>query len=362
MSMSRSLSISVLVFLLSFNAMARQIAATDERIQVHGAKYVSRTESGLSVNRIREDVLSKNPKELGLNPQKARTTTGVILSFQTDSHKIGITFRALPGENRGSEFGVFENEALIREFKFPKTEKPVKLEIQSKDAGSSFFEIALPSWANAEFLSMNIDDNAHLDRLPVAEKKVYVALGDSISHGVGQGSATHKTWPFLLSRKLDAELYNLAVGGGKISIPVAAMLADWGKIDLITILIGYNDLHFDGKSPEEYGEKYNELLDVIRENHPETKIYCITPLYTKNPVSNKTGHSIQEFRETLIRLIKKKGSADKNLHLIEGNHITSEKNLRTDNPSDPVHLGTEGAAMLADELASRIGTDFKKRQ
>jgi lysophospholipase L1-like esterase len=354
MTISSTTLICGLVFTLSINGMARQISAADERIQVHGAKYVSRTESGLSVARIREDVLNKKPKALGLNPKKARTTTGVILAFQTDSQKMGMMFRALPGENRGSEFGVFENGKLIQEFRFSNEEESLQLDIQSKTTGSSLFEVTLPSWANVELKTLDIDDTAKLEKIPNDNKKVYVALGDSISHGVGQGSATHKTWPFLLSRKLDAELFNLAVGGGKVSVPVVQMLKDWERIDLITILIGYNDLHFDGKTPEEYEKAYHELLDAIRTNHPETEIYCITPLFTKNPIAEKTGHSIQQFREILSKLVEQRMASDKKLHLIDGDKITSEKNLRTEKPSDPVHLGIEGARQFSAELSGFI--------
>jgi len=173
-------------------------------------------------------------------------------------------------------------------------------------------------------------------------------LGDSISHGTGQDGYGHKTWPFLLSRKLEMELFNLAVGGGKIAVPVGEMLEDWEQIDLITILIGYNDLHFDGKTPEQYREKYNELLDTIRKNHPETKIVCITPLYTKKPISKKTGNTIDEFRAELTELVAERN--DPNLILVEGDKISSENNLRSDNPKDPVHLSIEGAALFADEL------------
>jgi lysophospholipase L1-like esterase len=350
----QSATVLLLSLSLTSNVLSKTIPAGDERILTLGTKYVTRTENSLHIDRFRTDVLDMAPKDLGMNPKKARTTSGIVLAFQTDSPTISMTFQSLPGENRGSEFGIFENGKFIEEFKFSKAVTPMTFEIQSTSASSSLFEISLPSWSNVELLSVGIEDTAKLEPCPIPSKKTYVALGDSISHGVGQGSATHKTWPFLLSRKLDAELFNLSVGGGKVSIPTAEMLADWEKIDLITILIGYNDLHFDKKSPEEYGKKYNELLDTIRKNHPETPIFCITPLYTKKPVSEKTGHSIQQFRETLVELIGTRNADDTNIHLIRGEEITSEKSLRQDRPSDPVHLGIGGAAQLAEEMFGLI--------
>jgi len=326
----------------------------DGRIQIQGAKYVFSAESGLRFQRHREDVLKMPAKELGLNADKARNTTGVVIAFKTDSRNVRLRFRILSANYMGAMFGVYENGTLIKEYKYKPQEKEAVFEFRAGNSGASLYEVALPSFADVEFQGLEVDEGATLLDFPNLGKKVYVALGDSISHGTGQDGATHKTWPFLLARKLDCELFNLAVGGGKISVPSAEMLKDWEKIDLLTILIGYNDLHFDGKTPDQYREKYEELLDAVRRCHPETKIICITPLYTKKTVSEKTGATIDQFRDELTALVKKRQTADNNLILIDGNRITSEKNLRGDHPEDPVHLSVEGAALLADELVAAI--------
>ena len=335
---------------------AQTVSLADCRIQTRGIQYISQTETGMRFQRHREDVLQLPRKELGLNPDKARNTTGAVIAFCTDSQAITLRFDVLSINYMGAGFGVFENGELIEEIKFNAQTQQAVLTFQSKSSGFSRFEVALPSFANVEFQALELDDASVLGELPDLGKKVYVALGDSISHGVGQDGFGHKTWPFLLSRKLDCELFNLAVGGGKISVPVAEMLKDWEQIDLITILIGYNDLHFDAKTPADYREKYNDLLNAIRKNHPKTKVVCITPLYTKKPVSEKTGVRIEEFRQELTALVQERKKKDSRLFLVAGEMISSEKNLRADNPKDPVHLGVDGAALLADELFGIIGT------
>ena len=47
-------------------------------------------------------------------------------------------------------------------------------------------------------------------------------------------------------------------------------------------------------------------------------------------------------------------AGDSKLVLVKGESISSEENLRADNPQDPVHLGIEGATMLAKELLNSI--------
>jgi len=341
--------------LLSLNAVAGQIiSAHDDRIQVQGTRYITRTETGLRFQRHREDVLKLPRQTLGLNPDKARNTAGIVLAFRTDSKQLALKFRILSANYMGTAFGVFENGKLSRESQFKPQAEEAVLKFCSNSPGMSLFEIALPSFANVEFQSLEIDDGATLQKMPLPKIKVYVALGDSISHGVGQEGTSHKTWPFLLAHKLNYELFNLAVGGAKVSVPTAEMLADWEHIDLITILVGYNDLHFDGKTPEQYKEKYSQMLDAIRKNHPETPVYCISLLYTRKPKSDKTGATAEDFRSVLAELIRERRQTDPHIFLIEGDKITSAENLRTDRPNDPVHLSVKGAALLADKLSSLI--------
>jgi lysophospholipase L1-like esterase len=343
-----------LFFAAGLSAFGRIVDSSDPGFQVRGIRYSERTDSGLRFHRFREDILNRPRKELGVNPKKTRNATGGVLTFCTDSETLSIRFDILDVSWVGTAFGVYENGGLIREFFFPQKTAEVVLDVDSTQKGLSCFEVTLPTHADAVFRNVEICDDAELKPVPESARPVYVALGDSISHGVGQEGATHKTWPFLLSEKLNAELFNLAVGGGKVSVPIAEMLEDWSKIDLITVLVGYNDLHFDRKTPEAYRERYAELLDAIRAIHPETRIACITALYTERPESDKTGHSIQEFRDELIDLVRERQKADARLILIEGDQISSRANLRDGGVKDPVHLSVDGAAMLADELYKKL--------
>lgn len=355
-----SCSVLTVVFLgLAWSSHAGQVVhGGDDRIRFEGTKYIERGEDGVRFSRFNAETLAIPMKELGVNPAKAKNTTGIVLSFKTDSRSIKARFKILEASYMGSAFGVYENGKLVYESQLSRKETAAVLAFKSETEGMSLFEIALPSHSDVVFEGLDIDDGAALTAVPKSGKKVYVALGDSISHGVGQGGATHKTWPFLLSRKLDLELYNLAVGGGKVSVPVGAMLEDWEQVDLITILAGYNGLHSSGKTSEVYAEDYNRLLDAIRKNHPNTKIVCITLLYTRKTISEKTGHTVDEFRDTLTTLVESRQASDKNLFLISGEEVSSEQNLSKEKP-DPVHLSVEGAALLADELAERIVLDFE---
>jgi len=98
MTLIRCLVQSVAVAILfGGSTLAKSITAADEDFQVHGTKYVTQSETGLRFQRHREDVLQLPRKELGINPDKARNTSGIVIAFKTDSATIAARFRILAG-------------------------------------------------------------------------------------------------------------------------------------------------------------------------------------------------------------------------------------------------------------------------
>ena len=336
---------------------AQGIAPNDTRITVKGCQFVERTVEALSFARFPAEHAAMDARDLGYNPEKAAATSGVRLLFATDSSEVTLHFTTpmLP-LNRGADFAVFSEGRLIKEFTFNKSQSAaVALSFDAPDAGIHAYEVTLPSYASPHFKGMELDTGAALETYAY-DKPIYVAIGDSISHGVGQRSATHLTWPFLLSQTMDWDLYNLAVGGGKISVPVAEQLAGLEQVDVMTILVGYNDWCFNGKSPEVFAADYHRFLDTVRGNHPETKIYCISMLYTRQAVSKKTGEPIEPMRQAVAEVVaKRQADGDSNIFFIQGDAISSEANLRGDDaPTDPVHLGIPGARLFAESMHQAI--------
>jgi lysophospholipase L1-like esterase len=344
--------VAFLAAVLSTRAIAKDIAPDNPSIIVSGARYAHKISEGVEFLRFSPDVLALG-MESGFNPEKARTTTGVQLSFKTDSPKIQLHFQFKDGDyNRGSQFIISQNGRHYKEFNFTPKDNAAVLDINSDSPGKAVvYTVLLPVFANPILVGMTIEDDSKLIKLVPSPQKVYVAIGDSITHGTGQKNSA-QTYPYQLASKLNLDLYNMAVGGGKISVTAAECLKDWDKIDLITILIGYNDLHFAGKKNSEYREQYSKMLEAIRKNHPETKIFCISLLFTRKNESVKTGATTDQYRNVVTEIVKARQiKGDNNIFLIEGGQITSEKNLRGDEaPTDPVHMGIEGAAMFADEL------------
>ncbi|WOH39427.1 SGNH/GDSL hydrolase family protein [Thalassotalea fonticola] len=334
---------------------AKTVDLTSENIRYLGTNYVYHQDKQVSFTRHSKATLAVPKMKLAFNPVKAQTTSGIVINLATKSQEINFEFIPLPKENRGSEFALYENDRLVKTFKFKRKDKKFALTYDSGSKQYKEYRLTLPSWSNVALKAITLDDDSELLAIKSARKAKYVAMGDSITHGVGQGSATQLTYPYIVSQALDLELFNIAVGGGKTSIPTAEMLKDFDDIKLLTLLIGYNDWNSPKADVAVYQSNLERMLTSIRKYHPETTIYCITPLFTKSTKAKHVNQPMQAYRQAVIDVVKARQlSGDININVIEGDKITSVKNLREDNPKDPVHLGINGARLFAEQLIKLI--------
>lgn len=344
------------VVLLSVRACvwAATIAPDNPNIRYSGVKYVSRSADGsVAYSRFSEETYKADGVRRGFNNQKARATTGIAMLFRTDSKAVRLTFTIPPdAENRSSTFGIYQNGVWDKVVVFSKRDRVMDLELVSQTPGAEVaYEIVFPNWSNPTFAGMTLDDGASLVECRPRSRKVYVAMGDSITHGTGQ-AASFQTYPFILARAIDYELYNVAVGGGRISLATADMLKDWEHIDLITILIGWNDWRgIAGTTPAQYKAKYAQMLDIIRTHHPETRIFCLTLVREQEGlVGKKSRLSADGFREAVVDIVSERTrDGDRNLFLVRSETFTDLGDYK----GGP-HFHEKGAKKFADSLVSMM--------
>jgi lysophospholipase L1-like esterase len=339
--------------LVSFGQPLKSIAPNDSRIHLSGTKYSKISEEMIEFRRHSDSVLALPITESLFNAEKAKTTSGIVISFISESPEIVLHFRKLPGTQRTGSFGIKQNGEFTGSFKLRyNADTLIAFTVEAVDTGETLFEISLPTWNNLAFTGLEIEEGTTLKNFTPESKKIYVAYGNSITHGVGQ-YGTHETYAYKVAEHFNWELYNVAVGGAKTSSAIAAMLRDdFPEIDYMTILIGFNDYNGEGVDTAKYKKRYSEVLNFIRSKHHYTKIFCIAQTYTKQDTSVRTGIPIEDFRKVVYNIVKSRQSrGDKNIYLIEGNRITDESNLK-----DIVHFSVEGAAAFADSLISVMET------
>lgn len=116
---------------------------------------------------------------------------------------------------------------------------------------------------------------------PQARTIRYVALGDSLTAGVGT-SDYKNSYPYLLARKLSSknnvELVNLSRSGATSVDILANQLAPAlaVKPDLVTLLIGTNDLH-NLKSLKEFESNFSRIATNLKTSN--AKIYALSLPY-----------------------------------------------------------------------------------
>lgn len=214
------------------------------------------------------------------------TTSGICLSFRTDSRKLFIkTDVATPGTRHYFSFDLmvngkladtlqnFDESALPRVYCFePFPGGEFSKEFILSD-GEKDIKLIFPWVAEAVIKEITLDDGASVT--PVKPGKKLLAFGDSITHGY---DALHPSNKYItkLADFLDAEEHNKAIGG-EIFMPQLAQLKETYIPDYITVAYGTND--WRRRDDETTLRAATEFYSNLRNNYPNTPIFAITPIW-----------------------------------------------------------------------------------
>jgi len=320
----------------------------DAAITITGAFFLEKSPQRVVMNRFTEEVL--NNDSTFMNPEKARTQAGVCIFLRTNSRKITFHFERRDSSlHRYSLLGVFRNGKLFKKVAVTADNAPDSVAVVNPDPGGelSEWEVVLPGFYGLNFTGITVDKGSRYEKT-APPRTVYVAIGNSITHGTGQ-AASYQSYPYILARKKKWTLYNLAVGGSRTSWPVATLLKG-KKVDVITVLWGYNDWNA-GFTKEQERTYYRRLVEELLKAQPEAKIYCITPTFTYRTKPKSGELSLDDLRAVQTEVVgafRKKGFD--NLRLIRGESITDSTYLKPKGSRDVVHFTVEGAAKFAGQL------------
>lgn len=319
------------------------IAPDDPRLVATGT-VAEAMDGGLRVfHRYTEAVLATTAATL--RAEHARTTSGVALHLRLAGGGAVLRFNARPGINRGLEFGLLRAGSPPVHIACPRGATTADVRIPAVVEAVEW-TVALPSWADAALAAVQLDAGCQLLPPPAPRAGRYIAVGDSISHGTGQGSATHRTWPFLLAERLGLELLNLGVGGS-MTTPAVAALAGGRPAALISVLYGFNDWNRE-RDPARFRERYRQLLAGLRTAQPAARIACITPLTSTRPPGGQPGGADLAAFRTIVR--EEAAAAGGQVVVLAGEELTAAADL-----ADGVHLSVAGAARFAAALAHQLG-------
>jgi lysophospholipase L1-like esterase len=323
------------------------IPANDPNIVIKGAMYLTSNADSVIIDRHSNEFLTKASDYFSRS--NSRTQSGVIISFKTSSPKLKVNFRVrVDGARSELRFAVYRDKLFIGYV----TSLLLTMNAVADNKNATTWDIVLPYSYGVTFKSIELLENYSIETPDVDTQKKYIAIGNSITQGRGQSSvASEGTYPFILAKAMDWQLYNLGVSGSKIT----DMIADDTKpikADVITILWGYNDWNNSKNIVADVIPRYKLLISKLRSYHPTATIYCIMPTTTTTlkPDNGGATASIDTLRNTERRAVNEFIDAgDKKLYVIEGGLLTTTADL-----NDAVHLNNNGAKHLANGLIDFI--------
>lgn len=332
--------------LLSINAQTLHIPANDPNIAFRGVLYPIKTADSVVLNRHSIDFFEK--AKGFFSEQKGRTQSGIVVSFKTASPTLKVDFKKRDDAQRNPPFF-----AIYKNHVFQENQTSHPLTLVSGTTEPTTWDIVLPIMHGVHFTGLELESGFSTLPLATENKKQYIAIGNSITHGIGQMNvASDATYPYILAEKMGWRMYNLAVGGSTIT-PLIADQTTPIKADEITVLWGYNDWNTN-KNMTTLSTDYQTLLTKLRVYHPKANIYCIMPTFTTSTTPKYHPpvlySSIDTLRNTERRVVEKLiAKGDKKMYIIEGSELTDASDL-----NDVVHLNTKGAASFAQKLTEII--------
>jgi lysophospholipase L1-like esterase len=189
---------------------------------------------------------------------------------------------------------------------------------------------------------------------------IYTAIGDSLTAGVG-AEKYEESYPYLLAQKMAAgetkiDLRVQAYPGARTSDVIRDLLplAIKNKPDVVTILLGVNDIHgFVSKT--EFAENYQEILTRLKTG-TKAKIYAVSIPYIGTDQLILPPYDFY-FRQQTIefnKIIKKLAAAD-NIEYVD--LYTPTENMYQDHASfsaDFFHPSAKGYGIWANVIYANL--------
>lgn len=314
-----------------------------------GLRYNGVVESDISdtlaiLRRFKEDYILKGE---GFTPSKARTQSGISLSFRTASPLVALHFDVLEdADQRNRNFAVFRDGALLED-----GISELNFEILSPGGGLAEYEIYLPSFSGVVFKGLELAAGSSLENPEPELKPVYVAIGNSITHGVGQSFGSHLTYPYHLADSLGYRLYNMGIGGSIINSDVISNLSVLPSDPaLISVLWGYNNAIYNSNDLSLAMTDYDSLICRLARQFPGAEIAAILQTYTSSTVGKNPANSIERLRSDQLEILQNRVLEYGNIRIVDGWELTTSDDL-----SDAVHLSDDGALNFAHGLVRELG-------
>lgn len=210
------------------------------------------------------------------------------------------------------------------------------------------YELILPYGDAVEVLGVEVEAGARWE-MPTPRPKVrWVAFGDSVTHGF-TASSVAKSYPFQVAEARGWQVVNLGIGGRATMSRDGDFLAGV-RAEVFSVAIGVNNWQ-GGTELEVFKKNMIKLLQGLRNGHPDSPVYVITPLWVPpswNPKSTK--YPLEAYRQVIRAVVAERNSVgDARMRLVEGTSLIDHDAALFDKVA--VHPNDAGFAQMAARLS-----------
>lgn len=246
---------------------------------------------------------------------------------------------------------------------------PATVRFEGLPAGEKTVEVWLPNAAVVDLLELRTD--GAVAPAPTTKPR-WVHYGSSISHCL---EATRPTgvWPAVAARLAGVDLQSLGFGGQCQLDGFAARTIRDLPADFISCKLGINVVNGDTMRERTFVSAVHNLIDTVREGHPDTPLVIVTPIYAPNhetgsgpslfrggvctssaalrPAELSTGtltlQRVRELHAEIVAVRQKAGDAD--LHLLSGLDLCGEADV--DDLPDLLHPNPAAYQRMGERFA-----------
>lgn len=263
------------------------------------------------------------------------TGAGISLDFITDSPSVTFVISELSPIN-DSVVNLFE--IFVGKTKCIEGDKPGEYTVALK--GKARVTLYYPYFSQLALSDIILCDGSSFN--PVKQSKTWLALGDSITHGI-HAVCPSLTYPMRISRKFKVSVLNQANSGYVCDARIVDENIGFVP-DVVTTAYGINDL---GRKPHDQNRAdLTEYLKAIKQSFPASRKYVISPIYSTMFDDESRADDIRWMYEMFDEVTREVG-----ITLIDGRKLmpNSAKYL-----NDGVHPKADGFSYYASRLGRLI--------
>ncbi|MFT5284548.1 MAG: hypothetical protein ACI8TQ_000705 [Planctomycetota bacterium] len=229
--------------------------------------------------------------------------------------------------------------------------------IANGSPGPHDYSLIWPYASDVKLVGLNLSGGSTqlLGTPPPRPPFIYVAYGDSITHGF-DGSSAANGYPFQVGRMRNWSVTNMGFTARRVQPADGTAIAALGA-NCLSVAIGVNDYFGPTPTPiKDFGILYDDFLDNIRAVQPAVPLFAITPTWVGfEGVPNVIGLTVADYRQEIFDVVFRRQGTDPNLFIVEGPSLVPG-NL-TNFPMG-IHPSDSGFAFYASSLSSEFSGVF----